>query len=129
MFVKFLVFFCKEDRLNLLQSTTDPGENLVLNLTIDPGRRITSTEGLKRQREKPQYIPRSGDDVCRSRFPQDRRAEAKDSHYLLYAIIEKLAQVQPSAWVRIKAKRDPPCPQPQRQHTVRWSRQSSPRPA
>ena len=86
--------FCKKNRLDLVQSITDPGENLVLDLTIDSGRHITSTKGLERQREKPQYIPCSGDDVCRSRFPQDRRTEAKDSHYVLYAIIEKLAEVQ-----------------------------------
>jgi hypothetical protein len=48
IFVQFLVLFRKEDRLNLLQSTTDPGENLVLNLTIDPRRRIASTQRFER---------------------------------------------------------------------------------
>jgi len=90
--VQFLVLFCKEDRLDLVQSATYPGENLVLNLTIDPGRHITSTEWLERQREQPQNISRSGDDVGRSRFPQDRRTKAKDSHHVLYAVIEKLVR-------------------------------------
>lgn len=97
--IEFLALLCKEDRLDLVQSITNPGENLILDLAIDPGRRITSTEGLERQREKSQYIPRSRDDVRWTRFPQDRRTEAEDSYYLLYAIIEKLAEVQPSAWI------------------------------
>ena len=90
--VQFLVLLCEEDHLDLVQSATDSGENLVLNLVIDPGRHITSTERLERQCEQPQYISRSGDDIGRSRFPQNRRTKAEDSYHVLYAVIEKLVR-------------------------------------
>jgi len=84
--------FCEEDCLNLIQSITDPGKNLVLDLAIDPRRGIASTKWFERQNEQPEDISRSGDDVCRSRFPQDWRTEAKNPYDVLYTVIEELVR-------------------------------------
>ena len=90
--VQFLVLLRKEDRLDLVQPTTDPRQNLVLNLIFDPGRRIASTEWLEGQSEQPEDISRSSYDIGRPRFPQDRRTEAEDSHNVLYAVVKELVR-------------------------------------
>jgi len=91
-FVQFFVLLCKEDCFDLFQSATNSGENLVLNLTIDPRRGITSTERLERQSEQPKDISCSGDDVGWSSFPQHRGTKTEDSHDMLYAVIEELVR-------------------------------------
>lgn len=92
-FVQFLVLLCEEDRLDLIQSIADPGEDFVLDLAVDPGRGIASAKRFERQNEQPENIPRSGDDVGRSRFPQDWRAKTKNPYDVLYTVIEELVRV------------------------------------
>ena len=95
--IQFLILFCKEDRPDLVQSTADPGEDLVLNLAIDPGGRVASTEWLEGQGEQPEDISCSGNHVGWPRFPQNRCTKAEDPHNVLYTVIEELEAT--STWI------------------------------
>jgi len=91
-FVQFLIFLREEDRLDLIQSITDPEENIILNLAINPRRGITSTKRFERQDEQPEDIPRSGNDVGRACFPQDWGTKPEDSYNVLYTVVEELVK-------------------------------------
>ena len=90
--IQLLVLLSEKDHLDLFQPIADPRKNLVLNLTINPGRCIASTKWFEGQSEQPEDISSSGNDVGRPRFPQDWRTKAKNSYDVLYTVIEELVK-------------------------------------